>query len=219
MNITTEIYGARVNQNKSWWKATLTNEKLNPPKKAEYIGHENPAINEIAQNTTLTRDEKLALARKILNGETVKPIEKKKNETTSKVCVIANELIRQGTNPSSAFKKSWEMVKKQSIELKVAGVSFGNRQEALKRLKQYDVDKIKIQLEREATNEHDKNAIQVVVSVKDKGNYIIGYIPKTLAQLLAPLIDYGKSIKATFKEVIGKYQNYHNYGLDISVSI
>ena len=48
---------------------------------------------------------------------------------------------------------------------------------------------------REPDNPHDKNAI----AVKAWGKYPLGYIPKYLAESLAPLLDAGKiSRKATF---------------------
>lgn len=218
MKITTTNYGAIVNTKNSWWKATLTAEKLNPPKKTEYKGHDNAAINEIHANANLSREEKIALAKKILNGETIKPITKK-NDTKSKVCVIANKLIKEGLKRSAAFVKAWGIVKTATLQVKVAGVSFGNRQEALKRLKQYEAENINISLEREATNEYDNNAIAIIATVKDKGSYKMGYIPKTLSKLISPLIDYGKAVNATFKEVVGKYQSYHNYGLEVCVNI
>ena len=189
------------------------NEKRKPIEKA---GHANPAIQAIHDNPNLTRDEKIALAKKIINGE---PETKKANETKSKVCIIANRLIKKGLSKSAAFIKAWQTVKTETIETKIAGVTFGNRQTAIANLKKYAADNISINLERETTNEHDNNAIAVIATVKDKGSYKMGYIPKTLSATIAPLIDYGKAVTANFKEVIGKYQAYHNYGLAVSVSI
>jgi len=216
MKLTTETYGAYVNTNNSWWRATLTADKLNPPKKTENAGHANTEIQAIHNNANLTREEKIALAKKILNPETAA---KPKSETKSKVCIIANRLIKKGLSRSAAFCKAWQTVKAETIETKVAGVSFGQRQTALEHLKKYDTQNISIDLKRDTTNEYDTNAVAVIATVKDKGSYTIGYIPKTLSATIAPLIDYGKSVKATFKEVIGKYQAYHNYGLSVSVSI
>ena len=44
----------------------------------------------------------------------------------------------------------------------------------------------KMSLEREPENEHDKNAIKVMV-----GNIHLGYVPKTLARKMAKLLDNG----------------------------
>jgi len=143
----------------------------------------------------------------------------KNTSQKSKVCVIANRLIKQGKTRSAAFIKAWQIVKTETIETKIAGVTFGNRQAALKRLAQYNSELISINLERETTNEHDNNAIAVIATVTGKGSYTMGYLPRTLSAIIAPLIDYGKAVTATFKEVVGKYHNYHNYGLAVSVSI
>lgn len=140
-------------------------------------------------------------------------------ETKTKVCIIANNFIRQGVNRSTAFKQSWKFIKTVVIQTRLTGVTFGKRQQALTNLKNYEAENISITLEREKNNEYDRNAISVKATVKDKGSYIIGYINKHLAALIAPLIDYKKSVTATFQEIIGKYQSFHNYGLQISVHI
>jgi len=186
------------------------------------VGHENAAINEIHNNVNLSREEKIAAAREILNGIKETAATKKANGDKSKVCIIANHLIKQGETRSNAFKKAWQIVKTEKIETRPTGVTFGNRQKAIERLTNYSAEQISISLEREAENEFDKNAIAVKATVKGKGGYIIGYINKNLAKLIAPLIDYKKSVTATFQEIVGKYQNYqnyHNYGLQISVNI
>ena len=175
-------------------------------------GHANAAINAIHNNANLTREEKIAAAKKIIS-ETEKPAAK------SKVCIIANKLTKQGLSRSAAFRKAWQTVKAETIETKVAGVSYGNRQTALEHLKKYDSELISVNLKREAANEHDANAIAVIATVSGKGSYTIGYIPATLAKVISPLIDAGKAVKATFNAIIGKYHNYHNYGLSVSVSI
>jgi hypothetical protein len=172
--------------------------------------------------STLTNEEITAmLQNNIAEKEAYKKMAavNKATETKSKVCVIANHLIKNGVNRSEAFRKAWQLVKAETIQTRVTGVTFGKRQKAIENLKKYDISNISISLEREADNEHDKNAIAVKATVKGKGAYIVGYINKNLAKLIAPLIDYKKQITATFQEIVGKYQNYHNYGLEISVNI
>ena len=141
----------------------------------------------------------------------------KTSNKKSKVCVIANRLIKQGVNRSSAFRRAWEFIKTEIISTKLSGVTFGNRQKALERLTHYEADKIKISLAREVENEFDNNAIAVIASVKDKGSYTVGYINKQLAAIIAPLIDYGKAVKAQFQGIRGKRQTYHNYGMGVSL--
>ena len=146
-------------------------------------------------------------------------VEKKTTDTKSKVCVIANRLVRTGLTKSEAFRKAWAIVKASTVETKVSGVTYGKRQTALEHLTRYDVSDISVNLARESANEYDNNAIAVVVSVQDKGSYTVGYLPRMIAATIAPLIDAGKAVRATFKEVRGKYQSWHNYGLAVSVSI
>ena len=230
----TQEYGARVNANKSWWAATIAGARLNGTPKTEQPRHANPEINAIHKNPNMTREEKLAAARAILNAEKeVKPVEvvepatveteavetTKTSETKSKICVIANRLCKQGMNRPEAFRRAWQMVRAATIETNIAGVTYGKRQSALEHLTKYDANQISVNLERESANEYDANAIAVIITVTDKGSYTIGYIPRMLAAAVAPLIDAGKAVKAMFKEVRGKYYNYHNYGLAVSLSI
>jgi hypothetical protein len=164
---------------------------------------------------TLTADEANALVRQ---KQAEKEAYKRKNRL-SKVCLIANRLTKQGLSRSAAFKKAWSIVKSEIIATKAAGVSFGNRQKALERLTQYESDNISIELKREADNQFDSNAVQIIATVKGKGSYPVGYVPKTLSATIAALIDYGKQVKALFKEIRGKYQNYHNYGISLDLII
>lgn len=142
-----------------------------------------------------------------------------KNTNKSKVCVIANRLSKQGMNRSEAFSKAWGIVKAETVETKVAGVTAGRRQEALERLSRYEANRINISLAREAANEYDNNAVAVIVTVTDKGSYTVGYLPRMIAATIAPLIDAGKVVRATFKEIRGKYHAWHNLGMAVSVSI
>jgi hypothetical protein len=137
----------------------------------------------------------------------------------AKVCIIANNLIKEGMNRSKAFRKAWELVKAETIITKVAGVTFENRQAALERLTHYDANRIRITLERKSGNEHDSNAVAVIVTVTGKGSYHIGYLDKPLAAKVAPLMDANKPVKATFQEIRGKYQSYHHLGMVVGISI
>jgi hypothetical protein len=193
----------------------------------EKVGHSNHAINEIHANSGMTREEKLAAAKAILNAtkeeaatEMITPADEvKATDTKSKVCVIANRLSKQGMSRSEAFRKAWAIVKTATVDTKVAGVTVGRRQEALQRLTRYQASNINISLRRETTNEYDANAVAVIVSVENKGSYTVGYLPRMLAAAIAPLIDAGKRVTAMFKEIRGKYHNYHNFGMALSVSI
>jgi len=102
----------------------------------------------------------------------------KKEKKISSVCRIANRIPRS-INRSEAFKTAWKIVKDGGYELKVAGVSFGSRQEALSRLTRYNPKDIHTYLVPEYDNEYDKNAIAVYVLVDFTScSYRLGYIPK-----------------------------------------
>ena len=137
----------------------------------------------------------------------------------SKVMTIANRLVKQGYNRSNAMIKAWALVKLETIETKVAGVTYGKRQKAIEHLSRYDSADISINLVRERENTADKNAVAVFATVKGKGSYCMGYLPKVLAAFIAPLMDAGKAITSVFKEVRGLYQPFMNYGLGIEVRV
>lgn len=84
--------------------------------------------------------------------------------------------------------KSMEMLD-FPITSKVAGIA--RHQKALENV----LHKTFFILDREPNNPHDKNAI----AVKAWGKHALGYIPRYLAESLAPLLDAGKvSRKAKF---------------------
>ena len=131
----------------------------------------------------------------------------------------AYTLTKNGYNRSQAFKKAWQLVKTAVVETKVAGVTVGKRQTALENLTKYDSELISVDLERDSANEYDRNAIRVIATVRGKGSYCIGYVPKTLAALIAPLIDANRAVRATYRGVRGKYHSYQNYGLVVGLRI
>jgi len=140
-----------------------------------------------------------------------------KNATKSKVMTIANRLVSQGWGRATAMIRAWALVKLPRLETKVAGVTYGNRQQALEHLTRYAPEAVSIRLEREQGNEHDRNAVAVWAAVEGKGSYHMGYLPRTLAAFVAPLMDAGKAVGALFKEVRGGYEPYMNYGLRVEV--
>lgn len=95
------------------------------------------------------------------------------------VCRLANRIARS-VSRKDAFIQAWKIVKAGGYEVKVAGVSFDNRQEALKRLATYNPQDIHAVLVPEFDNPYDANAIAVQVMVDgQKGIYRLGYVPKT----------------------------------------
>ena len=136
-----------------------------------------------------------------------------------KVTTMANRLVKMGLTLSTAFKKAWELVKGKTIVTKVKGVTFGNGQRVLERLTHYQPKQITVQLERELYNLYDSNAIAVNIGIKNKGIVKIGYLPAPLAKIISPLVDNGMTLKAFYSEIMGKYEDYMNYGLEIKISL
>ena len=74
-------------------------------------------------------------------------------------------------------------------------------------------------LEREADNTYDTNAVKVLVNVGDGDKYNMGYIPRDLAAILAPVLDKGIELMAHFKKVTGGTFDKMNYGALIAVTM
>ena len=109
--------------------------------------------------------------------EALNPVVKKIDK--SKVMAMGNRLARIMSRKET-FIKAWSICKAGKLEISVNGVTFGNRQEALKRLARYEPNQIKTILVPEPENQFDKNAIAVMVGVQNgRGLYRLGYVPKT----------------------------------------
>jgi hypothetical protein len=110
-------------------------------------------------------------------------------ELKSKAVSLGNKLApRMGGNKSAAFVKAWAIVKAGGLELAVKGVSFGNRQEALKRLAAYAPDQVRAVLVPEPANPVDPAAVAVMAGVQGgKGLFRLGYVPRDMAPVVAAL--------------------------------
>ena len=137
----------------------------------------------------------------------------------SKVMTIANRLVKQGYNRANAMVKAWVLVKLPNICTKVAGVTYGKRQQAIEHLTHYRPENIRISLYRDNANAYDRNAVAVIATVKGKGSYTMGYLPKALAAFIAPLMDAGRTITSRLASIRGTNEPYLNYGLGIEVKI
>jgi hypothetical protein len=113
----------------------------------------------------------------------------KNTELKSKVVSLANRLApRMGGNKSAAFVKVWAICKAGGLELAVKGTSFGNRQEALKRLVAYAPDQVRAVLVPESENPVDHNAVVVLVGVQGgKGLFRLGYVPRDMAAVVTAM--------------------------------
>jgi hypothetical protein len=137
---------------------------------------------------------------------------------SAKAMIIASRMINEGINRTEAMKQAWNLVKLPQVS-RVAGVTFENRQKAIQHLTRYPQANIEISLERDKGNQYDSNAVAVVASVVNRGSYIIGFLPKNLAALLAPVLDRGESVESTLKEIAGGYSANAKYGLVISFKL
>ena len=100
------------------------------------------------------------------------------------------------------------MFKSQIVRL--AGVSFDGAQE---NIRQWGCDYIATyELVREPYNPFDSNAIKVAVI----GQVFLGYVPRYLAQALAPMIDSGRRFIAEFVRV-NRHPHRKKVGLTVRI--
>jgi len=113
----------------------------------------------------------------------------KNNEMKSKVMSLGNRLTpKMNGDKSAAFIRAWQIVKAGKIELVVKGTSFGNRQEALRRLTTYAPDQIKVVFVPEENNPVDSAAVAVLVGVQNgRGLYRLGYVPRKMAMVVSAM--------------------------------
>jgi hypothetical protein len=142
---------------------------------------------------------------RILSGAEIESlfIPAKKPRMASKVCRIANKIPRS-VSRNEAFTTAWQIVKNGGFEIKVAGVSFYNRQEALRRLTTYDPRNLHAFLVPEYENQYDANAIAVQVMVQGgKGVYRIGYVPKTETAIVKAFLGTVPELKVLDGDIRG----------------
>jgi len=103
----------------------------------------------------------------------------KGRELKSKAMTLGNRLSVKGQNRSAAFVQAWQIVKAGGLTLPVKGVSFGTRQEALKRLAAYDPAQVRTFIVPEPENQVDPAAVAVMVGIQNgRGFYRLGYVPR-----------------------------------------
>jgi hypothetical protein len=110
------------------------------------------------------------------------------SELKGKVMTLGNKLAPRMGDRRAAFVQAWIICKAGAVTLPVRGVSFGNRQEALRRLAAYNPADVRAVLVPEPTNPADPAAVAVMVGVQGgKGLYRLGYVPRNLAPVAAVL--------------------------------
>jgi hypothetical protein len=131
---------------------------------------------------------------KILQKDNVTcPSCKKSNNSYTRVC------------SSCGWKLSSPYVYRK---VRLAGVTYENRQSLLARMSIYD----KLSIRRDRNNRYDRNAIGVYTSQ----NQNIGWVPKDIATYLAPIMDSGTNLSVKVLKKIGG--NGYNFGLEVIIS-
>jgi len=106
----------------------------------------------------------------------------------SKVMSLGNRLAVKGEDRSAAFIRAWAIVKAGGLELAVKGVTFENRQEALKRLAAYAPDQVRAFIVPEPENKADPAALAVRVGVQGgRGLFTLGYVPREMAPVVSAI--------------------------------
>lgn len=139
------------------------------------------------------------------------------NKTKSKVMTIANRLVKQGLTRSIATVKAWVIVKANALRTKVKGTS--RRQSALEKLAGINPADIFVKLKREPRNTHDNNAVAVYAALRDNRVFFIGYLPKAVAAVLAPLMDKDSEPSTKAFRVTGGFNPYVSYGAALAIAV
>jgi hypothetical protein len=108
----------------------------------------------------------------------------------SRVMSLGNKLAAKESElgRSEAFVRAWAIVKAGSLTLPVRGVTFGNRQTALRRLTAYRPEEVWAFIVPEPSNRYDRKALAVMVGVQNgRGLYRLGYVPRERARAAASL--------------------------------
>lgn len=139
------------------------------------------------------------------------------NTMRSRLMTIANKLVGKGYGRRLAMIKAWVIVKAEKLSVRVAGVTFGQRQQILAAL---DGRQAVIKLRRESDNLYDSNAVSVWVFAEGTtGYYKIGYLPKIVAVCIAPLLDKGADLKLDGFHVTGSQTAGFNLGARFDVTV
>ena len=109
-------------------------------------------------------------------------------EMKSKVMTLGNRLTAETGDRPAAFIRAWAIVKAGAVEMAVRGVSFGTRQEALRRLAGYNPADVRAFIMPEPENKADPAALAVMVMVQGgRGVYRLGYIPREMTGIARAL--------------------------------
>ena len=96
----------------------------------------------------------------------------------------------------------------KSIITKLAGVTYGDRQ---RNIRWYCYPTFTYDLRRECNNPHDSNAVLVTY-----GPIEMGYLPTSVAQVVAPLMDTGTELVAEHVSV-NQFPPHETVGLTVRI--
>ena len=130
---------------------------------------------------------------------------------------IANRLVKQGMIRSLATVKAWVIVKANALRTKVKGTS--RRQDTLEKLAGVNPADISVKLKREPRNVHDSNAVAVYAALRDNRVFFIGYLPKFVASVLAPLMDKDNEPNTKAFRVTGGFNPWVYYGAALDIAV
>lgn len=135
----------------------------------------------------------------------------------SRVMTIANKLVGKGYSRRLAMVKAWIIAKAERLSVRVAGTSFGERQNILKAI---DGKPAQIKLKHEDDNLADRNAVSVWVFAEGtRGYYKVGYLPKLVAAVIAPLIDKGIDLNPDSFHVTGAFRAGFSLGARLQLAV
>lgn len=133
------------------------------------------------------------------------------------VATMANQLHKLDYTLSQAFKTAWRRVK-ESMTCKVAGVTYGNRQQLLKYIASQKKENLTVYLRRDRANIYDRYAVAVVVGIKNVGYAHIGYLARGIAQSISEIIEKDITIKSEIR-ITGGYGYKETLGVLINMAV
>lgn len=127
---------------------------------------------------------------------------------------------RKHMGTALAMKRAWAFLKEgKFVYTKIRGVAkVPVRQEALRRLLQYEPEQIRLRLVREPKNQHDPYAVQVQVTANGSKPYHIGYLSEKRAPWVATLLDEGVWVSAEMSQITGGSGN-KKFGMNVLLEI
>lgn len=137
--------------------------------------------------------------------------------TRTQVMTIANRLSPVLKDRGEAMRRAWAFVKAGSIVTKAVGVTFGNRQEVLRKLEQNVLEDTSYRLVREPSNPYDRNAIAVDGLLWGRRVGQVGHLPREVAAILAPLMDAGMAAEAVQYAIYGGIGEGSSLGVKLQV--